>query len=55
MYEKIKERYLKYYITDEQLDRYIALNCITTEQALTIRNIREPQNFNTSNNIEENN
>lgn len=33
MYENIKERYLKGYIRDDQLDRYVKLNVITEEQA----------------------
>ena len=31
-YEKIKERYLKNYITDSQLERFKALGVITPEQ-----------------------
>nr|DAV13885.1 MAG TPA: hypothetical protein [Caudoviricetes sp.] len=33
MYENIKERYLKGYIRDDQLDRYVKLDVITEEQA----------------------
>ena len=33
MYEDIKTRYEKGYIRDDQLDRYVALNVITSEQA----------------------
>lgn len=33
MFEKIKERYEKYYITDTQLDRYVELSVISREQA----------------------
>lgn len=40
MYEKIKERYLKYFITDAQLDRYVSLGVITEDQAEEIRNSR---------------
>ena len=37
MFEKIKERYLKNYVRDDQLDRYVALGVITLEQAAEIR------------------
>ena len=37
MYEKIKERYEKGYITDEQLARYVSLGVITDEQAAEIK------------------
>lgn len=37
MFEKIKERYLKNYVRDDQLDRYVALGVITAEQAAEIR------------------
>lgn len=40
MYNRIRERYLKYYITDTQLDRYVALGVITEEQATEIRESR---------------
>lgn len=33
MFEKLKERYQKYYIRDDQLERYVALGVITEEQA----------------------
>lgn len=33
MYEDIKTRYEKGYIRDDQLDRYVALDVITAEQA----------------------
>ena len=33
MFEKIKERYEKYYIRDDQLARYVELGVITQEQA----------------------
>lgn len=33
MFEKIKERYEKFYIRDDQLERYVALGVITREQA----------------------
>ena len=41
MFEKIKERYRKYYVTDAQLDRYVALSVLTEEQAADIRSTRE--------------
>lgn len=37
MYEQIKTRYEKGYITDSQLDRYVALEVITAEQAEQIK------------------
>ena len=37
MYENIKTRYEKGYIRDDQLDRYVALSCITQEQAETLK------------------
>lgn len=37
MFEKIKERYLKNYVRDDQLERYVALKVITEEQAAEIR------------------
>ena len=37
MYEQIKERYEKGYITDEQLARYVTLGVITDEQAEEIK------------------
>lgn len=37
MFEKIKERYLKNYVRDDQLDRYVVLGVITAEQAAEIR------------------
>ena len=36
-FEQIKTRYLKYYVTEEQLDRYVELGVITKEQATEIR------------------
>lgn len=43
MFEQIKERYNKGYITDEQLDRYVSLNIITEEQATEIRSNPSPE------------
>lgn len=37
MYEQIKERYDKGYVTDDQLDRYVTLGVITDDQAGQIR------------------
>lgn len=37
MFEKIKERYEKYYIRDDQLARYVALGVISQEQADEIK------------------
>lgn len=41
MFEKIKERYLKNYVRDDQLDRYVALGVITAEQATEIREAKK--------------
>lgn len=35
-YEKIRERYLKNYITDTQLLRFVTLNILTQEQHDTL-------------------
>lgn len=43
MFEQIKERYNKGYITEEQLDRYVSLNIITEEQASEIRSNPSPE------------
>ena len=37
MYDEIKARYDKGYVTDDQLDRYVTLGVITDEQATQIR------------------
>ena len=37
MFEKLKERYLKHYIREDQLARYVALGVITEEQAEMIK------------------
>lgn len=37
MYDEIKARYDKGYVTDDQLDRYVTLGVITSEQAAQIR------------------
>lgn len=41
-YEKIKERYLKNYITDTQLDRFKALGVITQEQYDELYEMKHP-------------
>lgn len=43
MYEQIKARYEKGYVTDDQLDRYVALGAITKEQAEEIHGGSEPE------------
>lgn len=40
MFEKIRERYMKYYVTDAQLERYVTLGVINAEQAESIRKER---------------
>lgn len=37
MYEKIKNRYEKGYVTKEQLNRYISLGVLTEQQAEKIK------------------
>lgn len=41
-YEKIKERYLKNYITDAQLDRFKALGVISEEQYAELYALKHP-------------
>ena len=41
MFEKIKERYEKYYIRDDQLARYVELGVITQEQADEIKGLEK--------------
>jgi hypothetical protein len=36
-YEKIRERYFKNYIRDDQLERFVALGCVTAEQAEALK------------------
>ena len=38
MFEDIKARYEKGYIRDDQIDRYVALDVITAEQADSLKN-----------------
>lgn len=40
MYEDIKTRYEKGYIRDDQLDRYVALDVITAEQAEQLKMVK---------------
>lgn len=40
MYEKLKERYEKFYITESQLDKYVALGVITQAESASIRAAR---------------
>lgn len=37
MYENIRERYLRYYIRDDQLERYVQLGVISGEQAEALK------------------
>ena len=41
-YERIKERYLKNYITDSQLERFKALGVITQEQYDELYALKHP-------------
>lgn len=41
MFEKLKARYLKNYIRDDQLDRYVQLKVITADEAELIRAAKE--------------
>ena len=41
-YERIKERYLKNYITDSQLERFKALGIITQEQYDELYALKHP-------------
>ena len=41
-YERIKERYLKNYITDSQLERFKALGVITEEQYTELYEMKHP-------------
>ena len=40
MFESIKERYLKNWLTDDQLERYVILGAITQEQANEIKELK---------------
>lgn len=39
-FEKIKERYIKNYIRDDQLDRFAELGVITPEQAANLKMVK---------------
>ena len=43
MFEAIKTRYNKGYVTDDQLTRYVALGVITEGQAEDIKNSTAPE------------
>ena len=47
-YERIKERYLKNYITDTQLERFKALGIITHEQYDELYEMKHPAETETS-------
>ena len=40
MFESIKERYLKNWVTDAKLERYVILGAITQEQANEIKELK---------------
>ena len=40
MFESIKERYLKNWVTDAQLERYVILGAITQDQANKIKELK---------------
>lgn len=40
MFDKIRDRYAKYYITDQQLDKYVELGVITEKQKEEIKESR---------------
>lgn len=40
MYERLKDRYIKHYVTDVQLARYVSLGVVTEEQAEEIKALR---------------
>ena len=42
-YERIKERYMKNYITDSQLERFKALSVITEEQYPELYKMKHPE------------
>lgn len=43
MFEKIKSRYMKYYVTDTQLKRYVEIGVLTEKQATEIKQARVDQ------------
>ena len=53
-YERIKERYLKNYITDSQLERFKALGVITQEQYDELYDMKHPAEPETADETEAN-
>ena len=53
-FEKIKERYLKNYITDRQLERFKALGVITQEQYDELYALKHPAETDTADDAEAN-
>ena len=53
-FERIKERYLKNYITDSQLERFKALGVITQEQYTELYELKHPAETETAADIEAN-
>lgn len=41
MFSKLKEKYLKEWVTDDQLDRYVDLKVITEKQKMDILKSKE--------------
>lgn len=44
MFDRIKANYLRNWVTDEQLDRYVVLGAITEKQAAEISKARNEVN-----------
>lgn len=40
MHERVKDRYMKHYVTDEQLARYVSLGVVTEGQAEEMKALR---------------
>ena len=53
-YDRIKERYLKNYITDSQLERFKALGVITQEQYDELYEMKHPADTETAADTEAN-
>ena len=53
-YERIKERYMKNYITDSQLERFKALGVITQEQYDELYEMKHPADTETAADTEAN-
>ena len=53
-YERIKERYLKNYITDSQLERFKALGVITEAQYTELYELKHPAETETAADTEDN-